>query len=52
MTNTWDTIPPEFGSYRALIWDVEDMNVPASSKKAIGTHRCDKEEDFPWINNE
>ena len=51
MTNSWDEIPPEFGSYKALIWDVKNMNVPKSGKTKIGIHKCNKQLDFSWISD-
>ena len=44
--NSWEQIPEEFGYFRVLKWEVEDMNVMPSKKIPLKTHMC-KPEDFP-----
>jgi hypothetical protein len=51
MKNTWEPIPEEFGYFKVLKWEIEDMNIMPSKKIPLKTHFC-KPEDFPMATPE
>jgi len=51
MSNSWDQIPEEFGYFRVLKWEIENMDIMPSKKIMLGLHMC-KPEDFPMATPE
>lgn len=51
MGNSWDQIPEEFGYFRVLKWEIENMDIMPSKKIPLGIHAC-KPSDFPMATPE
>jgi hypothetical protein len=51
MMNSWEELPEEFGYFKVLKWEIQDMAIMSSAKKPLSLHFC-KPEDFPMASKE